>query len=789
MKKALTLSLATFLALFLSACGGGGGSTSSSSGQASTPGSYAISQGVAQKGPLQIGSSVTVAELDSKLIPNGKIYLTEVSDNLGNFSLGSSIGTSLVLIQAQGFFMDENTGKFTSSSITLRGISDLSVESAPSVNVLTTLQYIRLKNLINSGKTYQDAYKQAQDEVLNAFGVSIDSITNSSSLYRMKINGSSDSDAVLLAISSTLAKAASLRNGSSTAAELSDIINTIASDLSQSGKITTASIQSELVAAQVALDTTLVRSNVQNFYAARGITVDPPRFEDWVSKDGASTLPVRTLINPSDFSISKTNNALPSQGYTSQEFVVSGLPDGVSVAVKASLGSSIIKNSTPIIGLFSSAKNGDKFSLKSTSAAYGGSVNSSLTIGTKTADWVVTTQSPGNVNPTSFALNQLLNAIPNRSYTSNEITIAGLADGEVAFITSDTGATIKLNGSPASGASVIGKNGDVVSLSAVGPAYGSMASYKLTIGSRSATWSVVAQAPSLVTPNNFSFTSLVGEVGQLVTSETIAINGLNSGEVAQAYLTLTGDLPNGASLLINGVVAPALPAIINPGDQLAIRTTLTGSFGSTATIKLTVGTKSSNWTLTTRTPTAKYYKRFGAPGALIQDRYTSGTTYAYYAIPFTSSSAFLLRYFALGIYNGSVDSVSLYSNSVGGNTPGSLLGTASVGSIFNSSSSYTYPSGGYTLSGSGTTYTDASNTIYWISSKIQGKFSSGISLASNTKYWIVVKWNNGFPHDERVDDSTGSTFDFSQAQGSNNGVTWAPISIVGGAVPALFMTD
>jgi hypothetical protein len=84
MKKLSLLSLAALLTVILSACGGGGGGGSSSA-QASAPGSYTISQGVAQKGPLQIGSSVTVAELDSKLIPNGKIYLTEVSDNLGLF--------------------------------------------------------------------------------------------------------------------------------------------------------------------------------------------------------------------------------------------------------------------------------------------------------------------------------------------------------------------------------------------------------------------------------------------------------------------------------------------------------------------------------------------------------------------------------------------------------------------------------------------------------------------------------------------------------------------------------
>ena len=85
--------------------------------------------------------------------------------------------------------------------------------------------------------------------------------------------------------------------------------------------------------------------------------------------------------------------------------------------------------------------------------------------------------------------------------------------------------------------------------------------------------------------------------------------------------------------------------------------------------------------------------------------------------------------------------------------------------------------------------------MYWISSKIQGKFGSGIALTANTKYWLVIKWNNNFPHDERVDASylNGSinyTFDFSQAKGSADGVTWSNIQILGsGVVPAMFMTD
>lgn len=111
--------------LILPACGGGGSGSSGSPNSTS----YTIARGVAQKGPLQIGSTVTIAELDQNLNPTGKTFITEVKDSLGTFSLASSISTNLVLIVAEGFFMDENTGQFSSAPITLRGISDLSIES------------------------------------------------------------------------------------------------------------------------------------------------------------------------------------------------------------------------------------------------------------------------------------------------------------------------------------------------------------------------------------------------------------------------------------------------------------------------------------------------------------------------------------------------------------------------------------------------------------------------------------------------------------------------------------
>jgi hypothetical protein len=245
-------------------------------------------------------------------------------------------------------------------------------------------------------------------------------------------------------------------------------------------------------------------------------------------------------------------------------------------------------------------------------------------------------------------------------------------------------------------------------------------------------------------------------------------------------------------LLVNGVIKTQLPTIVNQGDQISIRTTLASTFGASGTITLSVGTRSSNWVVSSRKPSAKYYKRFGAANAYVQDWYTSGTTYTYYAIPFIADSSFAMRYFALGLYNGSTDSVYLYSNDSVNNVPSSLLSTATLASTFSDSTSYTYPNGGYTSTSSSTTYTDASNVVYWVSGKIQGKFGSGINLTANNKYWIVVKWNNNFPHDDRVDASTGATFDFSQAKGSSDGVSWSNINtgiLSAGAVPAFFITD
>lgn len=112
------------------------------------------------------------------LNPTGKVYNVQTTDDLGNFTVGSSIGAHLVEIVGDGFYMDELTGQLAASRIQLRAVADLSVDNTPTVNTLTSLQAQRLKTLITQGSTYAVASTQSQNEVLAAFGIDQPKLTH-----------------------------------------------------------------------------------------------------------------------------------------------------------------------------------------------------------------------------------------------------------------------------------------------------------------------------------------------------------------------------------------------------------------------------------------------------------------------------------------------------------------------------------------------------------------------------------------------------------------------------------
>lgn len=285
------------LASLLSACGGGGGGGGTTAPASAAPAvtSYSLS-GQFQKGPFALGSQISANMLDSSLNPTGQVYNVQTTDDLGHFSVPTSVPNKLVELVGDGFYMDELTGQLSSARIQLRAVTDLSVQSSVTVNILTSLQELRLKQLLTNGASYAAANVQSRNEVLLAFGVDPTSVVGLANLFTMDISGSTDADAVLLAISAVLSKMASntaATNGTSQPAELSNYVNNIASQLQTNGTITNAGYSSAISLASTQINVTAVRSNVQAYYASKGITIVAPKFEEWVNTNGSGTLPQR----------------------------------------------------------------------------------------------------------------------------------------------------------------------------------------------------------------------------------------------------------------------------------------------------------------------------------------------------------------------------------------------------------------------------------------------------------------------------------------------------------------
>ena len=158
--------------------------------------------GYVQKGPFINGTSVTVYDLQSDILPTGKSFNTQITDNTGTFQLSDiPLSTNYVDIRADGFYFNEILGSQSVAQITLYAICDISNKSAVNINVLTTLEKPRVEYLIKNGKSFTEAKAQAQKEVLAIFNIQKNDNTSSENL---NISESGSDNGILLAISAIM---------------------------------------------------------------------------------------------------------------------------------------------------------------------------------------------------------------------------------------------------------------------------------------------------------------------------------------------------------------------------------------------------------------------------------------------------------------------------------------------------------------------------------------------------------------------------------------------------------
>lgn len=210
MNKLLKLSLST--ACIFAACGDDGSSGGIAGGSVEDgeiiaeeiiPIENKTISGVSQKGPFVEGASVTVQELEGKtLAQTGRSYEGKIKGDRGEFSVDVvNLESQFALLKANGFYLNEVTGKESESQVTLYAFTDLSNRSQVNVNLLTHLEHERSLYLLkNNDITVKKAKEQAENEILASFRIEGD-FGNSED---MNIFGTGDGSAALLAISTLM---------------------------------------------------------------------------------------------------------------------------------------------------------------------------------------------------------------------------------------------------------------------------------------------------------------------------------------------------------------------------------------------------------------------------------------------------------------------------------------------------------------------------------------------------------------------------------------------------------
>lgn len=232
--------------------------------------------GVVEKGPFLKGSQVSIVELTEDLNPTGRIFKTEILNDLGHFEISDlELLSPYVQVLVDGFYFNEVTGSLSNSRISLGALADVGTRSTVNVNVITHLEQRRVKRLMQEGATFGQAKTQASQEILDAFyiGVGLEGTSDNISIVDNDRNAYS-----LLTVSSVLL------NAVSSDAALTEKLSSIAQQIESGGKLDEADDE-WIKQSKRSIDMEHIISNVTTRYHSLGIAVEIPKFLDTMPQE------------------------------------------------------------------------------------------------------------------------------------------------------------------------------------------------------------------------------------------------------------------------------------------------------------------------------------------------------------------------------------------------------------------------------------------------------------------------------------------------------------------------
>lgn len=230
-----------------------------------------------EKGPFVQGSEVTLTDLNKDLSQSGKSYTTNTTSDLGSFDFGQTLDLScgLVELKTSGYFYNECTGSLSNSQITLKAIANTDGAANLNVNLLTHLEYARVKYLVKSRKSFKQAKEQAESEILKSFAI-IDKIA---SPEKVSLTDCDKNANILLAISSIM-----LYDKSE--AEFSEFIAKFSNDLEKDGTIDNSQLKETIKKGQENCHPSQIKKKMEEYYQSKGSNVAIGNFSQFIDFNG-----------------------------------------------------------------------------------------------------------------------------------------------------------------------------------------------------------------------------------------------------------------------------------------------------------------------------------------------------------------------------------------------------------------------------------------------------------------------------------------------------------------------
>ena len=152
------------------------GNSSSSVSKARQEGLSKTVYGLAQNGPYADSSIVKLTALDESTLESTEQVFTGIVDGgFGGYSVkAESLKSNIARVSVTGKYLEAKSGRLSEKELTLYALTDLNVHDSVNVNLFTTLEYERVRELVKNKKlSFADAKKQARNELLDAFHVAI----------------------------------------------------------------------------------------------------------------------------------------------------------------------------------------------------------------------------------------------------------------------------------------------------------------------------------------------------------------------------------------------------------------------------------------------------------------------------------------------------------------------------------------------------------------------------------------------------------------------------------------